>query len=295
MRRDTGFGKTPSRRSRARQISARQFLLRREYEKGSRAMLKKRIIPKFLVRGGRLVKARRFFNDVREAGNPVSTAKVYDSYGVDEMIFVDIDATRDGRIIDGTIIERVSEEVFMPFTVGGGVTNLRQIEQLLAAGADKVSINSAAIAHPEFVTQAASRFGDQCIVVSIDYRELDGGRRQVVSRGGDEPAEFDAVVFALRMQDAHAGEILLTSIDRDGMMGGYDVDLVERLAPQLDIPLIASSGAGSLKHVHDVLDAGASAATISSMFIFSDHSPIKVRTYLSSNGVHVRSQVGGRS
>lgn len=258
-------------------------------------MLKKRIIPKFLVRGGRLVKARRFFDDVREAGNPVSTAKVYDSYGVDEMIFVDIDATREERIIDGSIIERVSEEVFMPFTVGGGVTNLRQIEKLLASGADKVSINSAAVATPEFVTQAASRFGDQCIVVSIDYRELEDGTRRVVSRAGDEPTELDAEEFALRMQDAHAGEILLTSIDRDGMMGGYDVDLVERLAPQLDIPLIASSGAGSLKHVHDVLDAGASAATISSMFIFSDHSPIKVRTYLSSNGVHVRSQVGGRS
>jgi cyclase len=258
-------------------------------------MLKKRIIPKFLVRGGRLVKARRFFDDVREAGNPVSTAKVYDSYGVDEMIFVDIDATPEGRLIDGSIIERVSEEVFMPFTVGGGIAELRQIERLLASGADKVSINSAAVADPSFVTRAASRFGDQCIVVSIDYRELPDGSRRVATRCGHDATELDPEDFALRMQDAHAGEILLTSIDRDGMMSGYDVELVARLSGRLDIPLIASSGAGSLKHVHDVLDAGASAATISSMFIFSDHSPIKVRSYLASNGVQVRSQKGSRS
>ena len=258
-------------------------------------MLKKRIIPKFLVRGGRLVKGRRFFDDVREAGNPVSTAKVYDSYGVDEMIFVDIDATPEGRLIDGAIIERVSEEVFMPFTVGGGITDLRQIEKLLASGADKVSINSAAVADPGFVTQAASRFGDQCIVASIDYRELEDGSRRVATRCGHEATALAPDEFALRMQDAHAGEILLTSIDRDGMMNGYDLELVARLSEQLDIPLIASSGAGSLKHVHDVLDAGASAATISSMFIFTDHSPIKVRTYLSSNGVPVRSQKGSRS
>jgi cyclase len=258
-------------------------------------MLKKRIIPKFLVRGGRLVKARRFFDDVREAGNPVSTAKVYDSYGVDEMIFVDIDATPEGRLIDGSIIERVSEEVFMPFTVGGGITDLRQIEKLLASGADKVSINSAAVADPGFVTQAASRFGDQCIVVSIDYREQADGSRRVATRCGHDATDLEPEDFALRMQDAHAGEILLTSIDRDGMMNGYDVALVARLSGRLDIPLIASSGAGSLKHVHDVLDAGASAATISSMFIFSDHSPIKVRSYLASNGVHVRSQKGSRS
>lgn len=258
-------------------------------------MLKKRIIPKFLVRGGRLVKGVGFFDNMREAGNPVSTAKVYDSYGVDEMIFVDIDATPESRLIDGSIIERVSEEVFMPFTVGGGITELRHIEKLLASGADKVSINSAAVADPGFVTQAASRFGDQCIVVSIDYRELDDGSRRVATRCGHEATALDPENFALRMQDAHAGEILLTSIDRDGMMSGYDLELVARLAERLDIPLIASSGAGSLKHVHDVLDAGASAATISSMFIFTDHSPIKVRTYLSTNGMPVRSQKGSRS
>jgi cyclase len=257
-------------------------------------MLKKRIIPKFLVRGGRLVKAVHFFDNVREAGNPVSTAKVYDSYGVDEMIFVDIDATPEGRVMTGSIIERVSEEVFMPFTVGGGISSLGHIEQLLKSGADKVSINSAAIADPAFVTSAASRFGDQCIVVSIDYREEEGGRR-VFTRCGNEATDHDPVSWALRMQDAHAGEILLTSIDRDGAMSGYDLDIIHILSEKLDIPLIASSGAGSLAHCMQALEAGASAITISSMFIFSDHSPIKVRSYLATNGVHVRSQKGSRS
>ena len=258
-------------------------------------MLKKRIIPKFLVRGGRLVKAVRFFDNVREAGNPVSTAKVYDNYGVDEMIFVDIDATPEKRVITGSIIERVSEEVFMPFTVGGGITSLAEIEQLLKSGADKVSINSIALADPAFVTRAASRFGDQCIVVSIDYREEGEGRRRVFGGCGHEATDLEPVEWALRMQDAHAGEILLTSIDRDGVMSGYDLDIIHELSDKLDIPLIASSGAGSLDHCKQALEAGASAITISSMFIFTDHSPIKVRTYLATNGVNVRSQKGIRS
>lgn len=258
-------------------------------------MLKKRIIPKFLIRGGRLVKCRRFFDDQREAGNPVSTAKVYDSYGIDELIFVDIDATPQGRAVTGSIIERVSEEVFIPFTVGGGITSLVQIEALLKSGADKVSINSAAIADPGFVTAAASRFGDQCIVASIDYREEEDGAKKVFSRCGSDATGMDAIEWALRMQDAHAGEILMTSIDRDGMMTGYDLDMIAALSDKLDVPLIASSGAGSLDDCTKALAAGASAITISSMFIFTDHSPIKVRTYLSTNGVPVRSQKGSRS
>jgi cyclase len=258
-------------------------------------MLKKRIIPKFLIRGGRLVKLRRFDENQREAGNPVSTAKVYDSYGIDELIIVDIDATAESRIINSAIIERVAEEVFIPFTVGGGVTSLAGIEALLKAGADKVAINSAALADPGFITRAASRFGDQCIVASIDYREEADGAKRVFARGGHQASGMDAAEWALRMQDAHAGEILLTSIDRDGMMNGYDLDLIGRLADRLDVPLIASSGAGSLADCKAALDAGASAITISSMFIFTDHSPIKVRTYLATNGVSVRNQKGSRS
>lgn len=258
-------------------------------------MLKKRIIPKFLVRGGRLVKMRRFTEDQREAGNPVSTAKVYDSYGVDELIFVDIDASAQDRVVSGSIIERVAEEVFVPLTAGGGVRTLGQIESLLKSGADKVSINAAALDDPDFVTQAASRFGDQCIVVSIDYRADEFGRKRVFGRGGSVPTHHDPVELAQRMQDLHAGEILMTSIDRDGMMNGYDLELIADLSNKLSIPLIASSGAGSLADCKAALDAGASAITISSMFIFTDHSPIKVRTYLATNGVHVRNQKGSRS
>lgn len=257
-------------------------------------MLKKRIIPKFLVHGGRLIKGMNFTENWREAGNPVSTARVYDSYGVDEMIFLDIDATPQGGVVDGKIIERVSEEVFMPFTVGGGITELSQIENLLASGADKVCLTSVALERPEFVTEAAKRFGDQCIVVNIDYREGPDGRI-VFSRCGADATTHDAVDWALRMEDAHAGEIMITSIGRDGSMSGYDLDLIDALADRLEKPLIASSGAGSLAHCAQALDAGASAITISSMFIFSDHSPIKVRSYLSSNGRNVRSQSGSRS
>jgi cyclase len=258
-------------------------------------MLKKRIIPKFLIRNGRLVKMRRFTDDQREAGNPVSTAKVYDSYGVDELIFVDIDASAEGRVVTGDIIERVAEEVFVPLTAGGGVRTLSQIEALLKSGADKVSINSAAIDDPDFITRAASRFGDQCIVVSIDYKADEFGRKRVHGHGGSTPTSYDPVEFAQRMQDLHAGEILMTSIDRDGMMNGYDLELISDLSNKLSIPLIASSGAGSLDDCAKALDAGASAITISSMFIFTDHSPIKVRTYLATNGVHVRNQKGSRS
>lgn len=258
-------------------------------------MLKKRIIPKFLIRNGRLVKGVRFHDNFREAGNPVSTAKVYDSYGVDELLFVDIDATPQGRPANGSVIERVSEEVFMPFTVGGGIRTLHQIADLLASGADKVCINTSAIEDPDFVNRAASRFGDQCIVVGIDYQRMPGGTQRVVSHCGTSPTQLDPLEWALRMQDAHAGEIMLCSIDRDGTMSGYDVELIERVAHRLEVPLIASSGAGTLLHCRDALEAGASAITISSMFLFSDHSPIKVRTYLATNGVSVRSQRGSHS
>jgi cyclase len=258
-------------------------------------MLKKRIIPKFLIRNGRLVKGVRFHENFREAGNPVSTAKVYDAYGVDELLFVDIDATPQGRPATVSIIERVSEEVFMPFTVGGGIRTLEQIAALLASGADKVCITTSAIENPAFVTQAASRFGDQCIVVGIDYQRGPDGSNHVVSHCGFAPTALDPFEWAQRMQDAHAGEIMLCSIDRDGTMEGYDVDMIAQVAHRLEVPLIASSGAGTLQHCRDALEAGASAITISSMFLFSDHSPIKVRSYLATNGVSVRSQKGSHS
>ena len=258
-------------------------------------MLKKRIIPKFLIRGGRLVKGVGFHRNFREAGNPASTARVYDAYGVDELMFLDIDATLEGRETTGSIIERVSEEVFMPFTVGGGIRTLEEIARLLRSGADKVSITSAAVEDPGFIRAAASRFGDQCIVVGLDYARDDDGRLRLHTHGGTRATDIDPVEFALRMQDSHAGEILLCSIDRDGTMSGYDLDLIHALSDRLDIPLIASSGCGTLAHCMEALQAGASAITISSMFLFSDHSPIKVRTYLATNGVPVRSQQGSHS
>ncbi|MCW5632653.1 MAG: imidazole glycerol phosphate synthase cyclase subunit [Rubrivivax sp.] len=258
-------------------------------------MLKKRIIPKFLVRDGRLVKGVRFHEDFREAGNPVSTAKVYDAYGVDELMFVDIEATPKGRPASGTIVERVSEEVFMPFTVGGGIRTLAHIESLLASGADKVCINSAAVEDPSFVRRAAARFGDQCIVVGVDYKRLEDGSLRVVAHCGQRLTEHEPLDWCLRMQDHHAGEVLLVSIDRDGTMSGFDVELIARASERLQIPLIASSGAGTLQHCREALEAGASAITISSMFLFSDHSPIKVRTFLATNGVAVRSQRGSHS
>lgn len=258
-------------------------------------MLKKRIIPKFLIRGGRLVKGVGFHNNFREAGNPVSTAKVYDAYGVDEIMFVDIDATIEQRETTGSVIERVSEEVFMPFTVGGGVRTLENIASLLRSGADKVSITSEAVLNPNFIRSASSRFGDQCIVVGLDYARSVDGKLRLFTHGGTRATEFDPIEYAQRMQDQHAGEILLCSIDRDGTMSGYDLDMIHELSGKLDIPLIASSGAGSLAHCAEALNAGASAITISSMFLFSDHSPIKVRTYLATNGFPVRSQKGSHS
>lgn len=257
-------------------------------------MVKKRIIPKFLLRGGRLVKGVRFFNNLREAGNPVSTARVYDSYGVDEMMFLDIDATPSNRAADSSVIEKVSEEIFMPFTVGGGIRSLEQIEALLASGADKVALNTIATENLGFITKAASRFGDQCIVVSIDYKTGPDGRF-VYRRCGSERTNLDPTEWAQRLEDAGAGEVMMTSIDRDGTMDGYDLDLINALAHKLEKPLIASSGAGNLRHCFEALEAGASALAVSSMFIFTDNSPIKVRTYLADNGINVRNQIGSHS
>lgn len=258
-------------------------------------VLKQRIIPKFLVSGGRLVKGTGFRDNMREAGNPVSTARVYDAYGTDELMFLDIDATPACRPPSGSVIERVSTEVFMPFTVGGGIRTLDQIESLLRSGADKVSINTAAIEDPAFVRHAAARFGDQCIVVGIDYLCRPDGTRRVFSRCGTQETCLDPLEWARRMQDMHAGELLLCSIDRDGRMCGYDLDLLAEAASILEVPVIASSGAGSLRDCADALRTGVSAITVSSMFLFSDHSPIKLRTYLASNGFAVRSQQGSYS
>jgi len=258
-------------------------------------MLKKRIIPKFLLKDGRLVKGLRFHENFREAGNPVTTAKVYDSYGVDELVFLDIHASVESRKTMVNIIERASEEVFMPLTVGGGVSSLEDVNNLLKAGADKVSINTASVEKPDFVKEAATHFGDQCIVASVDYKEVSPGVFKVFTHGGTTATELDPVEWSLRMQDNHCGEILLSSIDRDGTMKGYDLDMIENLSRKLSIPLITSSGAGSLDDCIKAFQKGASAITISTMFFFSDHSPIKVRSYLHSKGLDVRASKSSRN
>lgn len=258
-------------------------------------MVKKRIIPKFLLKDGRLVKGVRFHENFREAGNAVSTSKVYDAYGVDELIFLDIQASRQSRKAVCHVIEEVSEEIFMPFTGGGGVSSLEDIDALLQSGADKVSINTAAVEKPEFIRESATVYGAQCIVVAIDYQEVEPGVFKVLTHGGTVVTDMDPVEWALRMQDCNCGEILLCSIDRDGTMSGYDLDMIGTVAMKIDIPLIASSGAGSLKDCEDAFEAGASAITISSMFIFTDHSPIKVRSYLFSRGVDVRASKSSRN
>ncbi len=258
-------------------------------------MLKKRIIPKFLLKDGRLVKGVRFHENFREAGNPVATAKVYESYGVDELIFLDIHASNESRNTVCDVIERVSEEVFMPFTAGGGVRTLEDINNLLRSGADKISINSAAVEKPGFTKEAARVFGDQCIIVSIDYKELKPGVFRVFTRGGYNKTDLEPIEFAMRMQDHNCGEILLCPIDRDGTMEGYHLDMIHKLSDKLDIPLIASSGAGSLHDCIDAFEAGASAITISTMFFFTDHSPIKVRSYLFSKNINVRASKNSRN
>lgn len=257
-------------------------------------MPRKRIIPKFLLHESRLVKGVRFFEDFREAGNPVSTARVYDSYGVDEMIFLDIDCSSRQKVVATSLIEEISEEIFMPFTVGGGVNTLAQIEALLAAGADKISICSEAARNPSFIREAALRFGDQCIVVNVDYK-FEAGNHIVYANGGRDRCNILVDDFVREMEDKGAGEIMLTSIDHDGTMGGYDLEMINRLASQLQKPLIASSGAGNLNHLEEAFTAGASAVTVSSMFIFTDNSPIKARTYLAGRGIDVRNQKGSHS
>ncbi|MBT5240530.1 MAG: imidazole glycerol phosphate synthase subunit HisF [Rhodospirillaceae bacterium] len=258
-------------------------------------MLKKRIIPKFLLRDGRLVKYRQFFDDERRAGNPVSTAKVYNDYGADEFIVLDIVPSEESKAKVRDIVKTMSEEIFMPFTVGGGVTSLDDVNGLLRAGADKVSVNSYAVRNPSFVAEAARAFGDQCMAVSIDYKEVSPGVPRVFIDGGREKTSHNPVDWALRTQDSNCGEILLTSIDRDGMMSGYDVDMIAQLDEQLDVPLVVSGGCGGLQHCIDAFASGASAVAISSLFLFTDHSPIKLRSHLVSNGINVRASKTSRN
>ncbi len=252
-------------------------------------MLSRRIIPCLDVTGGRVVKGVKFL-ELRDAGDPVESAKAYDAQGADELVFLDITASSDGRGIMHDVVARTAEQCFMPLTVGGGLRSLADIEAMLKAGADKVSLNTSAIKDPSLIKAASERFGAQCIVVAIDAKAEPGGNRwRVYTHGGRNPTELDAVAWARQAVELGAGEILLTSMDRDGTKVGYDVGLTRAVSDAVSVPVIASGGAGELSHFADALDAGrASAVLAASLFHFGTLTIPQVKAYLATQGVPVR-------
>jgi imidazole glycerol-phosphate synthase subunit HisF len=249
-------------------------------------LLAKRIIPCLDVKDGRVVKGVNFVG-LRDAGDPVEVAARYDEEGADELAFLDITASHEKRPILLEVVRRTAETVFMPLTVGGGVRELGDIRALLIAGADKVSINTAAVARPEFVREAAERFGTQCIVIAIDAKRA-ADRWEVFTHGGRTPTGLEAVEWAGRMEDYGAGEILLTSMDRDGTKLGYDLVLTRAIARAVRVPVIASGGAGSLSHLYEGLAAGADAALAASIFHYREFTIREAKEYLAARGVAVR-------
>jgi imidazole glycerol-phosphate synthase subunit HisF len=255
-------------------------------------MLARRIIPCLDVKDGRVVKGVRFV-DLVDAGDPVEIATRYDAEGADELTFLDITASHEERPTILDVVARTAERVFMPLCVGGGVRTVDDVRALLKAGADKVSINTAAVARPDFVRAAAERFGTQCVVVAIDARRRVAADPksgwEVFTHGGRTPTGLDAVEWAGRMDAAGAGEILLTSMDRDGTRIGYDLELTRAVADRVGIPVIASGGAGSLEHLHEGLTTGgASAALVASLFHYGEYAVHDAKAYLAARGVAVR-------
>ncbi len=249
-------------------------------------MLAKRIIPCFDVANGRVVKGVNFVN-LRDAGDPVEQAGIYNDERADELVFLDIMASHEGR---GTTVEmarRVADEVFIPFTIGGGIRSADDFRTLLLAGADKCSINSAAVRNPDLINEAAWRFGAQCVVVAIDARR-DGDGWKVFLNGGRAPTDLDAVAWAQEAERRGAGEILLTSMDTDGTRDGYDLPLLRAICDAVNIPVIASGGAGKLEHFYEAIQAGASAVLAASVFHYKTFSVGEVKRYLASRGVPVR-------
>lgn len=251
-------------------------------------MLKVRVIPCLDVKGGRVVKGVNFVNLV-DAGDPVEQAKLYDAAGADELCFLDITASSDDRDIILDVVSRTAEACFMPLTVGGGVRTLDDIRRLLLAGADKVSINTAAVKRPEFVGEAATKFGSQCIVVAIDAKTVGPDRFEIFTHGGRNATGIDAVDWAKRMEGLGAGEILLTSMDRDGTKAGFDLPMTRAIADAVHIPVIASGGVGTLDHLVDGVNNGhASAVLAASIFHFGTHSITEAKTHMHAAGVPVR-------
>lgn len=250
-------------------------------------MLAKRIIPCLDVNAGRVVKGVKFVG-LRDAGDPVEIARTYDREGADELCFLDITASHETREIILDVVARTADEIFMPLTVGGGINRLEDIRKLLRAGADKVSINTGAVARPEFVREAAETFGSQCIVVAIDAKRAVKGW-EVFTHGGRKARGIDACEWAERMAAYGAGEILLTSMDRDGTKQGYDLELTRAVSERVSIPVIASGGAGNLEHIYEGLTAGkASAALAASIFHYQEYTIAECKNYLRQRGIPVR-------
>ncbi len=251
-------------------------------------MLSKRIIPCLDVKDGRVVKGVNFVN-LRDAGDPVEIAKKYSDEGADEICFLDITASHEERKTMIDVVQRTAGEVFVPLTVGGGVRTLDDVRQLLLAGADKVSINTAAVKDPEFVREAAKRFGSQCIVVAIDARRVSEEKWEVYTHGGRNPTGIDALEWARKMESYGAGEILLTSMDKDGTKSGYDIPLTRAVSRAVSIPVIASGGAGSLEHLSEGVKEGeADAVLVASIFHYGEHSINEAKEFMDSKGISVR-------
>jgi cyclase len=251
-------------------------------------MLTKRIIPCFDVDGGRVVKGISFV-ELRDAGDPVELAKAYDAQGADELIFLDITATSDDRSTTYDMVARTADEVFIPFTVGGGVRSDLDVRVLLELGADKVSLNSAAVADPRLIGVTSERFGSQCIVVAIDARAVGEGVWQVYTHGGRKPAGLDAVAWAKRAVELGAGELLVTSMDADGHKDGYDIPLTRMISESVEVPVIASGGCGHPQHMVDVVvDGKADAVLAASIFHFGEYSIAEAKRYMAAHDVPVR-------
>ena len=254
--------------------------------------LAKRIIPCLDVENGRVVKGVQFV-DIRDAGDPVEVAKRYDEQGADEITFLDITASPEGRETTIHTVEAIAEQVFIPLTVGGGIRTIEDIRNMLNAGADKTAINSAAIYNPEFVKEAAEKFGSQCIVIAIDAKKVsepgEPGKWEIFTHGGRKPTGIDVVEWAVRMTNYGAGEVLLTSMDQDGVKSGFDIELTRAVSEAVNVPVIASGGVGNLQHLADgVTNGKADAVLAASIFHFGEHTVEEAKLHMQEQGIEVR-------
>ncbi|HDD64722.1 MAG TPA: imidazole glycerol phosphate synthase subunit HisF [Firmicutes bacterium] len=251
-------------------------------------MVTKRIIPCLDVKDGKVVKGVHFRN-LKFAGDPVENASYYSKEGADEIVFLDISATIEGRKTMIDVVKRVAEVVFIPLTVGGGIRKLSDIEEILKSGADKISINTAAVKNPDLIKEASRKFGSQCIVVAIDAKRKSDDRWEVYIESGKTPTGLDAIEWAKKVEDLGAGEILLTSIDMDGTQQGYDIELTRRVSENVNIPIIASGGAGKLEHLYDVIVKGkASAVLLASVLHYRKFTIPQIKNFLKDKGINVR-------